>query len=302
MGSDVLYQVENSGYRVDVIANSSPGLPGVPQLTTLVARYPRFVHSQFLTHRCFSRNSSSNRAMGFKRCVQEVMDDPAIPIAWEADKRGMTGGDALPGDAVEQSITGWRQASESACHHARKLHALGVHHQVVNRILEPYQWMTTIITGTRSGWESLWKLRCDDAQPEIQRFARMTKEGVTNAPYSDITHGGWHLPFAPDWGSANLHDVAERFSSEYTWTELSLFASAGRCARISYLRHDRDSDSAQAIIEDVELSLRLMKDGHWSPFEHQARPWRMTDRDNSVRNLNGWIQFRRDMEYKNGTR
>ena len=218
-----------------------------------------------------------------------------MPIAWEADKRGMTGGDTLPGDIAATAETAWRQSSESACHHARKLHALGVHHQVVNRLLEPYQWMTTIMTATRSGWESFGSLRCDDAQPEIQRLARMTKDGVTNAPYSDLVNG-WHLPFAPDWGSANVHDIAEQFSSEYTWTELSLLASAGRCARISYLRHDRDSDSADAIIEDIELARRLMKDGHWSPFEHQARPLGMTDGYGAVRNLTGWVQFRADQE------
>jgi hypothetical protein len=36
----------------------------------------------------------------------------------------------------------------------------------------------------------------------------------------------------------------------------------------------------------------LLRDGHMSPFEHQARPWTIAD-DANTGNFVGWLQYRK---------
>ena len=44
---------------------------------------PRIILAEFNTHRLFSRNSASSRAIPFKKMVQSVLENPFIPIAWQ---------------------------------------------------------------------------------------------------------------------------------------------------------------------------------------------------------------------------
>ena len=41
------------------------------RLTTLQLRYPKFVHGEFMTHRVFSRNASSSRAIPVERMAEQ---------------------------------------------------------------------------------------------------------------------------------------------------------------------------------------------------------------------------------------
>ena len=62
-----------------VLSSVSPD--GV-RIDTLLLRYPRFIHSEFMTHRQFSRNASSSRAIPVERLIADVERDPAMPIFW----------------------------------------------------------------------------------------------------------------------------------------------------------------------------------------------------------------------------
>ena len=55
------------------------------RITTYLLTYPRFIHAELMTHRMFSRNSASSRAIPFKRMLQMVEEDPFIPIAWQKE-------------------------------------------------------------------------------------------------------------------------------------------------------------------------------------------------------------------------
>jgi thymidylate synthase ThyX len=59
------------------------------RLTTMQLRYPRFIHAELMTHRVFSRNARSSRAVPVEKMIQEVIDDPVIPIHWGAAQKGM---------------------------------------------------------------------------------------------------------------------------------------------------------------------------------------------------------------------
>lgn len=51
------------------------------EIATLLLTFPRIILSEFNTHRVFSRNSSSSRAIPYKKTVKSVKEDPFIPIA-----------------------------------------------------------------------------------------------------------------------------------------------------------------------------------------------------------------------------
>ena len=45
-------------------------------LWTFELTYPRYIHSEFMTHRVFSRNASSSRAIPVKRMIEQVRNNP----------------------------------------------------------------------------------------------------------------------------------------------------------------------------------------------------------------------------------
>ena len=177
----------------------------------------------------------------------------------------------------------------SAAKHAEKLNAMGLHKQVVNRILEPFQFISVIVTATE--WENFFCLRDhEDAQPEIQVLARAMKDADKNATTtlrpSSAKHSSaeaWHLPYVSELERNAFANDAETLCQ----------ISAARCARVSYLTHD---GKAPNLSDDLNLFKRLVGGTplHASPIEHQARPANSSLA--SSRNFRGWIQFREIFE------
>ena len=73
----------------EIVADSINGNGN--RITTFLLTYPRFIHGEIMTHRVFSRNSASSRAIPFEKMVKMVEEDPFIPIAWQKDHKGMQG-------------------------------------------------------------------------------------------------------------------------------------------------------------------------------------------------------------------
>jgi thymidylate synthase ThyX len=147
---------------------------GCPRLTTMQLRYPRFIHSEFMTHRQFSRNASSSRAIPIDRLIQDVIDDPAMPIYWGANKPGMQAGDELESGHAE-----WILARDTAIHHAQRMARMGYHKQIVNRILEPFAHINVLCTATADAYAHFFALRDHpDAQPEIAALARAMRDAM----------------------------------------------------------------------------------------------------------------------------
>ena len=248
------------------------------RLTTLELNYPRFIHGEVMTHRVFSRNAMSSRAIPVAKMIEQVRNNPVIPIHWGANQPGMQADNELAN--VVEVESQWRMAARFAADRAEYMAALGLHKQIVNRILEPFQWMRTILTGTE--FDNFFELRIHpDAEPHINRLAVEMKSAMdTSKPIRRLsvsTHpDSWHLPYVRNF-------ERERYSV------LSLCKiSAARCARVSYLTHDGAAPSLDA---DLALYERLAGGVpmHASPLEHQAFSGRSTDHSG---NLNGWVQFR----------
>lgn len=256
-------------FSAKVVADSI-SFDGV-KLTTMQLCYPRFVHSELLTHRTFSRNASSSRAIPIQKMIDQVLEDPACPIHWGKNQPGMQADEELEPSVKGLVIAEWMNARHSAVKHAERMMELGAHKQIVNRVLEPFQWMQTIVTATE--WDNFFKLRRHkDAQPEIKHLADLMFEAFEESKPKELAPGEWHLPYVTDDQSTPLEQLKK-------W-------STARCARVSYLTHDKKQPDPH---KDELLHDRLLKDGHFSPFEHIAQPmaggkW--------YANFRGWQSYR----------
>ncbi|HEX4014253.1 MAG TPA: FAD-dependent thymidylate synthase [Candidatus Cybelea sp.] len=245
------------------------------RLTTLEATFPRFVLAEFNTHRTFSRNSASSRAVPTSKLIERVESDPAVPLEWGRNKAGMSASEVLRGEEAERARRVWLSARDAAVASARALVELKVHKQELNRLLEPFLWHTVIVTATE--WENFFELRCaPNAQPEIRAAASAMRAAMNASSPRVLEHGAWHTP------------LLQADESELD-IETRLRISAARCARVSYLTHD----GKREIQKDLDLCDRLLVDRHLSPFEHVATP---APDAAFYANFRGWIQMRREIE------
>jgi len=236
--------------------------------------FPRVVLSEFNTHRVFSRNSASSRAIPIEKRISAVEVDPFIPETFGKNQKGMQASEDLNDDDSERARHEWMSACVSSIAHARKLASLGVHKQLANRLIEPFCWQTVIVTSTE--WSNFFALRCNpDAQPEIRKIAEMMKESYVRSTPRVLGFGQWHTPYVDDAEADQI--LKEEDLNGWSSADFGVVArvSAGRCARVSYLTHDGRRDWNA----DITLANRLQNSGHMSPFEHAARP--MTDDDAS---------------------
>jgi thymidylate synthase ThyX len=269
--------------------------PSGIRLTTFVLTYPRFAHSEVMTHRVFSRNASSSRAIPVKKQIQDVIDNPAIPIAFTKNQKGMQGGEILSGIAHDAAVATWMQARDEAVKMAQQLYDINVHKQYVNRILEPFAHITVVLSGTEfTNW---FALRYHEmALPEMQELAKQMWELYSTNKPEELSTGSWHLPFISEEDTMNtLHELGTINSTE-EWDNALIKRSVAKCARVSYLNHDGTKTSLK---QDLELYDRLLGSSpvHASPAEHQA----MAIGDSNVKsgNFSGWIQYRQTIKGQN---
>lgn len=254
--------------------------PAGVRLTTFELEYPLIVHNQVLTHRVFSRNAASNRAIPFARLSALVESDPFIPERWPINQAGMVGNGFLTGTEADLARQEWLAARDSAIFHAQRLADLGVHKEITNRILLPYQWVRVLISSTT--WDNWFKLRDHgDAQPEIVTLAQgMKREMYTSKP-CHLTWGDWHMPYI------------DKESEGHHCDELLMRYAVARCARVSYLNHDKVRDWDK----DLKLHADLAESGHWSPFEHVAQAVNLGYGDGAEWDASNfhpsWMQYRK---------
>ncbi len=243
--------------------------PAGSRLTTMQLVYPRFIHSEFMTHRVFSRNAASSRAIPVAKMIEQVRTDPAIPIHWGANQPGMQARAEVEGENRAHAEAYWRMAAESAATIAANMSEIGLHKQVANRILEPFQWMHTIVTATE--WDNFFSLRMHpDAEPNIQRLAEEMKMVMNESTPLVRTV---HLPYI-------------REDELPLDTQEAMMVSAARCARVSYLTHDGQTPDK---VKDLELAERLKESRHASPFEHIATA---DEFKFMTANFRGWKSYR----------
>ena len=256
-----------------------------------------------MTHRVFSRNASSSRAIPTSKLIEEVKSDAlrASPVFWGKNQKGMQAAEELSDEKfgefyermgiseMEHAKNLWETAAYHAARYAELMNEHGVHKQIVNRILEPFSHINVVATSTE--WTNFFCLRLDkEAQPEMRALAiEMWKEYNNSVP-KILFPGQWHLPFNPDSGSK--------------YNDVDLKISAARCARVSY--ESFETGKLSTIAEDVALCDKLLSSRplHASPAEHQATPDQKYDSGEWMHpekhgNLVGWCQYRKYLPNEN---
>lgn len=293
------------------------------RLVSVETTFPRPFLAEFNTHCRFSRNSASSRAIPVWKRMIAVLNNPYIPSSFGMNKAGMQAGEELSTTDKESVINNWLvgrdlalaqayalvggrkeimaavkgaqniAATETMCDNVEELFAQyglwnylssqdkGLHKQHANRVLETYSFHTVIVTATH--WRNFFGLRASTmAQPEACDFALAIAKAMQASTPNELSQNQWHLPYIREEDREELGD----------WNFLP-HASAGKCARTSYLTHD----GRRSIEEDLELAQGLLKNGHMSPFQHPARPRKPGDLMGSNGNYaEKWTQLRKLLE------
>ena len=278
------------------------------RIITYELEYPRIIHSELLTHRLFSRNAASSRAIPVAKMIEMVVDNPAMPVRFGANQAGMQDKgvehiatvkslcvDGCPRNL--SAVDAWVQAAWFAAEVATAFDKSGYHKQICNRLLEPFQYIKTVVTFTGSGNNWFGLRDHADADPTIAELARAMKEAEELAPMVYLKTGDWHLPYYGECGAF--------FEGENRGLEQAKRISASCCAQVSFRKLDNSSEKADKVFERLVES----KPVHASPTEHQATPLKKgvgfrspyvthIDRDGNAwsGNFRNWGQMRQVIE------
>lgn len=273
------------------------------RLTTLHLRYPRMIHSEFMTHRVFSRNGRSSRAVPVATLLKE---DPYVPLFMK-NQKGMQSFEHLTASELVQATEVWLDLVEYTKKAVERLNEIGVHKQWANRPLEWFGYIDVIVTST--DWANFFELRDEvGAQPEIDKLAKAIAHAVgASKPYLLIP-GDWHMPYIRDEDIDLVSAYLVENETGLTVLEALKRVSVARCARLSYKPFDGNA-SIKAELERYH-NLMISRPVHASPAEHVATPdskktvgtpsyGPITKWQNKKEwgNFYGWRQFRKMIPY-----
>lgn len=276
--------------------------PSGIQIITMRLKYPRYILAEFNTHRMFSRNTASSRAIPIESMIETVQNDPAMPIYWGSKNKGMTSVGEIKDIETAKSL--WLEARDLAIERVKKLNEIGLHKQLANRLLEPWSWSETVVTSTE--WANFFHLRNHkDAQPRFKFLAEEILKATQESSPVNLNYGEWHLPYV----QALRNELGKLIYLDNDGQEISLedarIISASCCAQVSYRSLDTSLDKAKRIYSKLIES----DPAHASPVEHQATPINLEAPDKMLEssgithmtrdmmlwsgNFRGWIQFRK---------
>lgn len=217
------------------------------RLTTFKLVFPRYILAELNTHRLFSKNSASSRAIPFEKMVKSVTENPFTPIAWQKDHKGMQGTEYfIKEDDINGAISEWIESRDGQTANAKQLNKQGVTKQLCNRLLEPFLYHTVLLSGTE--FENFFNLRCPkyvlhegdnkifkswkEAEKEypgainstlldklklnkgqadihIMDLAEKMYDAYNESKPERLGEGEWHIPFAED--KTDLNKLADLY-------------------------------------------------------------------------------------------
>lgn len=268
--------------------------PSGVRITSVEFTQPRFVHSEFLTHRDRARNAASSRAIPWKRlrkqrkgeldheyqramldlgrndldryidnCMYKmVMTDPVIPIFLGMEKEGMQAGEELQGKDRDDTIQDILDMRNYCIEKVDRMAARGLHKSICNRYLEPWMWITVLCTSTE--WKQFFRLRCHPAaERHFQHAACLIRDAMVMSTPRQLKVGEWHMPYMRDDDpdlvcqaiATGEVEVPDNVPRSDVLNWVTKRVSVGRAARLSYLTHD----GRRSIKADVDLANRLIQ-------------------------------------------
>lgn len=284
--------------------------PEGQEIMSAILRYPRYIHGELMTHRVFSRNSASSRAIPIKKMIGDIQDDPASPTVWGKAQPGMQSFQFIDSNDLGEADYVWNKARDLMIGSVRELDKLQVHKQFANRLIEPWMHITVLVTAT--DWGNFFNLRAHpDAAPDFQELSfRLLHQYMQSVPQK-LDWGEWHIVFE------------DQMPESVTSTEDKIRIATARAARLSYMTFEGEIDPQK----DIALHDSLIANGHLSPTEHCAcaehsRPKMWDDHFKAVLlqhpdvlpeavammehfvkrdqgNFNGWTQYRKLLQNEN---
>lgn len=262
------------------------------RLTTFEVRFNRFILPQVVTHRAFSRNGASSRAIPLRRkdrrgTLDRVVDDPAWPAEWLSELPGMqpgpplTGANAADAEKLFRRCHGFITAAIEAYLDEHPEPEDRLHKSTLNRLLEPYMWQTMVISTTelQNFFDQRAGSRTHLPQLEFAVMADAMLECFEASVPLELDYGQWHLPYIEE-------DERDMPASELRKM------SAARCARTSL----ENQNGVRSTQDDFALFDKLVTASpkHYSPLEHQATPATRgeIEEHNVMGNFYGWHQQR----------
>lgn len=278
--------------EVKMIADSIS--PEGIRITTMHLRYWRAIHAELMTHRVFSRNARSSRAVPSRVLLTEPIFIPQFGM----NKPGMQSDILASPELQAKWSREWQQLADICRDHVERWSAEGMHKQHANRPLEWFGWIDVLVTATY--WENFFPLRISDyAQPEFNDLALAMRGAMAVSTPKLLQPGEWHLPYITEEDEdiagfyAMPFEDQRRAKLEYLWK-----LSTARCARLSYVPFDGNADYEAEVARYEKLV--VSQPVHASPAEHQATPdhfisagrggmWKQPEFHG---NFHGWIQHR----------
>lgn len=287
------------------------------RIVTVECVVPRIVLAEFNTHRMFSRNSASSRAIPAAKMRQMILDGPFVPIKWMKEHKGMQGTDYFEGSDATAIDFIWRMGSIEAVERSAAMSEGGLTKQLANRIIEPYMYHKILLTST--DFENFTALRAEGAaEIHIQDFAYKLIEALNTSVPKSLMTGQWHIPYGDEIDMNKLADADWSPRVEDRLQELKLKIATARCAQVSYIIIGEDGkpmDYHKLIL----LHDRLAGNGHVSPMEHCAQTMTEKQYESSgmmvynpetdeferqngwCKNYRGFIQYRAMLKGENRT-
>lgn len=255
------------------------------RVTTFELEYPRIIHAELLTHRMFSRNAASSRAIPVKTMLKNILNNKFIPWYWGANQSGMQAKKEIFKPRIILVKALWNIGIYINLSGSLILSFLGLHKQLANRNTEYASYIKVIVTST--DFQNFINLRLHpDAQPEIADLAYKMKIALQNSTPKLLKEGEWHTPYVysrKNTSTGKLHygGLLETLSENEAKK-----VSVSCCAQVSYRTNDTSIDKAIRITDALSKSTPI----HASPFEHVCTP------GEGKGNLKGWIQYRQEIE------
>lgn len=297
-----------------VIAHSKSAVNG-KEIITFELEFPRLILAEFNTHNALSKNASSSRAIPVAKMLEQVRNNPAMPVRFGKKNKGMQDAgehnelvvvwDEETGWIKTSPQVAWKVAAQQAAEMAQAFDNAGYAKQICNRLIEPFQMMKVVMTATELN-NFIWLRDHPAADPTIEPLAKAIKQTKEESVPIVLKPGDWHVPyFNGAYGSGRWVKNVDTDSLED-----ALAISASCCAQVSFRSLDDTIEKARGVVEKLNLGGKDGEPVHASPLEHQASPmetsnWRIDegpweegvthmDRDGTLcsGNLKGFIQYR----------
>lgn len=272
------------------------------RLITLEIELHRFILPEANTHKALSRNYQSSRAIPILKQLEQIANDPAMPVFYGKDQAGMIAGEELEGrdlELVQMIILGMRDACLNG---VKQLHKLGLHKQVSNRYVEPWMWTKGVVTATYKDWKAMFKLRRHfAAQPEIKALFDVIYDAIEASNPVTLKAGEWHLPYYGEGYWKNCHkDTQGWYDINGMGLDQAIKVSASCVAQVSYRKLDGSLDKAEKVYGMLNLPVNGVypeDPPHFSPTEHIAKACDTEIEMSGNFHTNDFTQYRKVLEY-----